>query len=180
MMVYANNVALIDAHNADPTQTYEQGENQFTDLTKEEFVATYLTYTPPEGWTPPTEEYVDNSEPNDSVDWRGTSPTKDQGQCGSCWAFSASGAIEAFYKVKKGSALNLSPQQLVDCERTYSQGCNGGYPDKAISWAAKNGITSESAYPYKGVQSTCKTSTGSTKPAGVSAVAASGLKAAVA
>lgn len=69
-MIYAMNVAKIEAHNADPTQTYTMGENQFTDLTQEEFIATYLTLRLPEDFQP--SEYSDSAEPNDSADWRGT------------------------------------------------------------------------------------------------------------
>ncbi|CAD8068855.1 unnamed protein product [Paramecium sonneborni] len=177
--IFEQNYAKIQAHNADPTQTYEQGVNQFTDLTQEEFISIYLTFTPPEGWQPEEGEVVqENVEPNDSADWRSVVRVKDQGGCGSCWAFSAVGAVEAFLRVVKGQNLNLSEQQLVDCD-TSSQGCNGGYPDKAISYIARNGAESQANYPYVGRDQACKSKTGPTKVTGNQAIARTGLQAAI-
>ncbi|CAK92971.1 unnamed protein product (macronuclear) [Paramecium tetraurelia] len=177
--IFEQNYAKILAHNADPTQTYQTGVNQFTDMTQDEFVATYLTYTPPEGWQPSDEEVVQEGvAPNDSVDWRSSVRVKNQGSCGSCWAFSAVGAVEAFFKIKKGADHNLSEQQLVDCDKA-SNGCDGGYPDKAIKYIAANGSQTQAAYQYTGVKGTCKSATGSVKNSGVSTIAKSGLQAAI-
>ena len=73
--------------------------------------------------------YLDDSNLTASVDWRtkgAVNPVKNQGQCGSCWAFSATAAIEGEHFIKTGTLLSLAEQQFVDCVRTCS-GCNGGW-----------------------------------------------------
>ena len=78
------------------------------------------------------------------------SGVKDQGQCGSCWAFSTTGVVEGAFKIGGGSSsvLSLSEQELVSCDKT-NYGCNGGWPIDAMSWLMKQGgLPSESNYPY--------------------------------
>jgi len=88
------------------------------------------------------------------VDWRTTgrlTPVKNQQQCGSCWAFSTIGSIEALYNIVNNPATNtssnFSEQQLVDCDLD-NNGCNGGDPGAAMDWEYQNGTAIESAYPY--------------------------------
>ena len=106
--VYERNVANIEAHNADSTQTYLKGVNQFTDLTQAEFESIYLTLKVNERFEMPV-SFKTNPVVGD-VDWTSSgkvTPVKNQGSCGSCWAFSAVGAIESAYLLR-GENVDLS------------------------------------------------------------------------
>jgi C1A family cysteine protease len=134
--------------------------NEFGDLNSAEFKAKFLGFQAAE--TPYLRQRLSSAADgkvfdaptnDDNFDWKSqgaVTPVKNQGQCGSCWAFSATGAIEGAWKIKSGSLVSLSEQQLVDCAgSTGNQGCNGGLMDRAFEWVIKNGgICSEAAYPY--------------------------------
>jgi len=94
-----------------------------------------------------------------SFDWvsRGAvNPVKDQGQCGSCWAFSTACNLEGTGFVSTGKLVSLSEQEIVDCDKT-CYGCNGGLPSLALTWSHKNGgVGSESSYPYHARDGSCR------------------------
>ncbi len=97
--------------------------------------------------------------PTASVDWSTAgkvSRVKNQGQCGSCWAFSATGVAES-WALFSGKSWDLSEQQLVDCSATYgNHGCNGGWPSSALNYVKDHGLTTEQSYPYVARTNNCQ------------------------
>lgn len=163
--VYNRNVARIARHNSHG-HTWSLAVNKFADLTRKEFASRYLG-----GYNNSTRMRVRNvnwslenrtkfSLPA-SVDWAtkgAVTPVKNQGQCGSCWAFSTTGAVESAWFLKNGTLVSLSEQQLVDCSTSEgNQGCNGGLMDYGFQYVVQNGLTSEAMYPYTATgPNTCK------------------------
>jgi C1A family cysteine protease len=177
--IFKDNVEFIQQHNAE-NHTYTLGVNEFTDLSHEEFVNTYVGKLSTENAAPlvSLDDGIIADTPNDQ-DWRqrgAVNPVRNQGQCGSCWAFAAVAALEGATKVGKGNLPVLSEQHLVDCSGSAgNHGCGGGLPSNALNWASRNGgVCSGSSYPYTGRDGRCNT--GCTKAAttgGAGSVAAS-------
>lgn len=153
--IFRTNVRNIINHNLDHNQNFTMGINQFTDLTPEEFKAQYVTGIKSKvesfGCVPFTSSA---SNAPSSIDWttKGVvNPVRDQGQCGSCWAFATTANAESVWAISKGDLLDLSEEYLVDCATGvgyFNMGCNGGQPDSALKYMIKNGQCTEASYPY--------------------------------
>merc|ERR1712224_657851 len=126
--IFLENLAAINAHNARNGETYSKGINQFTGLTQEEFEQTYLGLIAPSDY-----QNIESNEgftmPNDDIDWAAkgsVTGVKNQGQCGSCWAFSTTGGLEGLWKEEHADkpVASLSESELVDCSSSYgNQAC---------------------------------------------------------
>jgi C1A family cysteine protease len=138
--------------------------NGMSDLTTEEFEAKY-TGELPEDFVEeaPVEAETQESSASETQNLAAsnlagfTVTIRNQGSCGSCWAFSAVGVLEKFYYDKTKTQVDFSQQELVDCDKG-SSGCNGGHTSGALEYAAKNGLSPASKYPYKGSTGSCKRS----------------------
>jgi C1A family cysteine protease len=158
----------IERINADTNNTFTVGHNflsTMNDFEKKKMLG-YKEWTSGEN-----EIYEDNAPTADSVDWvkaGAVTGVKDQGQCGSCWSFSSTGALEGAYFIQNGTLDSFSEQQLVDCDHIGSAGCNGGSMAGAFLWYKANKAELESDYSYTATTGTCHDSdyTGVTKDAG--------------
>jgi C1A family cysteine protease len=150
---FSINLAKIAALNAEHRKIDGQeifAVNLFADVCPEDFK---IRHNMQVNLDRPHNYFADLPAPKDTtVDWRtkgAVTPVKDQGQCGSCWAFSSTGNMEGQNFIKHGTLLSISEQELVSCSHNGNQGCNGGLMDQAFDWVASNGgIDSEGDYPY--------------------------------
>jgi cathepsin L len=159
---FKNNVNFINKWNADKTHTHKVALNKFADLSGKEFAALYNGVRVPESYVHTATFQVDPSiKLPDSFDWRtqgAVTGIKNQGQCGSCWAFSTTGSVEACHFFGAKNLVGLSEQNLVDCSQAQgNQGCNGGLMTAAMDYIIANkGIDSESSYPYTAEDGNCQ------------------------
>ncbi|KAI9996038.1 hypothetical protein PInf_013216 [Phytophthora infestans] len=163
---YIANDMYIMEHNLENAWTgVKLDHNEFSSMSFEEFKFKMTGYVMPEGYLEQRlASRVDNLwsdvQVPDSVDWQdkgGVTPVKNQGMCGSCWAFSTTGAVEGAAFVSSGKLVSLSEQELVDCDHNGDMGCNGGLMDHAFAWIEDNGgICSEDDYEYKAKAQVCR------------------------
>jgi len=136
MAVFYENVQKLQDWAKGGKRTYKLAINEFADLTQAEFAALYTSPMKPREQTNIAE--YDASDLPASIDWRekgAVNDVKNQGQCGSCWAFSAVAAMEGLYFNHNNELKSFSEQQLVDCSKTGGNaGCNGGLMDNAFTW----------------------------------------------
>jgi len=160
--IWRNNTQLIKEHNIlyhAGNVTFRLGENFFADMTVHEFAAKYNGYKK-KGDDATVDHSGDIKDLPAHVDWteKGyVTPIKNQQQCGSCWAFSATGSMEGAHFKKTGKLVSLSEQNLVDCsDAEGNMGCDGGLMDQAFNYTVINkGIDTEASYPYKAVDQQC-------------------------
>ncbi|XP_058019613.1 procathepsin L-like [Ahaetulla prasina] len=161
--VWEENLRMIQDHNKQADQgkhTYKLGMNHFGDLTNEE-INKKLNCLLPDLDLASRKNVVtfkssENPQIPPGVDWRAkgfVTEVKDQGECGSCWSFSATGALEGMHFKKTGKLVSLSEQNLIDCSTDQgSSGCNGGLMSQAFEYVhEQGGINSEESYPYDGL-----------------------------
>lgn len=167
--IFQANVDIIKAHNAKKL-SYTLGLNEYADLTWDEFASARLGYKQPStrlGSLPPL-PFPNMTDVADSIDWvskGAVTEVKNQGQCGSCWAFSTTGSLEGAYFVATGKLESLSEEDLVQCDDNGDQGCQGGLMDNAFDWVSSNGgICSEADYQYTSGGGTTGTCTNGCSP----------------
>jgi len=152
MKNFKESLARVAKREAESGNQGVYGITKFSDMSTEEFKSVMLTYRPSKHENISLLD-VSSEKLNNPVylDWRNNqkiTPVKDQGQCGSCWAFSATEAIESAWMLAGHPTAVLAPQQMVSCD-TLDHGCQNGFPGNAFHYiASAGGQVPESAFPY--------------------------------
>jgi len=161
--VFSANIALIDSHNADLSSTHRLGVTEHADWTEAEFRQYRLGYRRPANTLQSASgcnaAIYSSAVPSASFDWRSSNAVgavKNQGQCGACWSFAATGSVEGLWAIRNKQLLSLSEQQLLDCSGNEgNEGCSGGYTSSALQYIVDNaGLCSEAQYSYIGYPDT--------------------------
>ncbi|XP_073031711.1 cysteine protease XCP2-like [Primulina eburnea] len=162
--IFKDNLKHIDERNK-ATSNYWLGLNEFADMSTDEFKKGYLGFKVDSMFhkkndSPQEFMYKDFNTLPKSVDWRkkgAVTRIKNQGSCGSCWAFSTVAAVEGINQIVTGNLTELSEQELIDCDTTHNNGCNGGLMDYAFQFIVSNGgLHHEEEYPYLMEEGTCE------------------------
>jgi len=162
--IWEKNLQHIRQHNLESDMGqhgFTLGTNEYSDMSNDEFVAQMTGHmgnqTVRHGSLFMASQ---NLQVPSTMDWRDhglVTPVKNQGQCGSCWAFSTTGSLEGQHKKKSGTLVSLSEQNLVDCSKNGNQGCNGGLMDYGFDYIKNNGgIDTEQSYPYEAKDDVCR------------------------
>merc|ERR550539_51090 len=157
--LFAEAEDFINLHNS-TTTSFTVAHNFFSDMTEDEKKLFRGRLPEQDGVKAPVYTILDESNTSSSVDWRGVAvnPIRNQGSCGSCWAFSSVCAMEGAHYIATGTLAQFSEQQLVDCAKyQYGNfGCNGGLQERAFSYYETHSAISRDAYPYTAQNGTCQ------------------------
>jgi KDEL-tailed cysteine endopeptidase len=166
--IFVENRIYVHRMNMDKDQTATFALNEFADLTWQEFRGTYVGGFKPsiekrwEGLRHLGTHKYSGAELPSEVDWTtkgAVTPVKNQGQCGSCWAFSTTGSLEGAWQIANGKLVSISEQQLVDCSKAEgNMGCGGGLMDNGFKYAKENAMCTEESYPYTAKNGKCTAS----------------------
>jgi len=160
--IFEDTMQFINGENAKDL-SYQLAVNQFADWTSKERES-LVGFKKNSRWTglPRLGDHDPGAAAAPSaLDWvtnGSVTPVKDQGQCGSCWAFSTMGSLEGAWQISSGKLVSLSEQQLVDCSKNGNEGCNGGLMDYGFEFLEDVNVCTEDSYPYKAADGSCDSS----------------------